>query len=367
MLDAGGSAMFDDACKKALASCGFPPIAFGSYSKVLKVQGAARKAVGDANWTPKSGVDKQVDALPEAQQQFLANGQSGHMATNSMFQAPGGRGDPCSNQPGCAGYDANQAACTVHQGESTTPGSAHYQITQQEAGVAANQSTIPGATNPDGSMTPQGVSNCINATSQTAVQGSGAVDGKPGSDAEAQRLAGIRQNSADSQAGGQGAGASTAGGGAGDGAGAGGSNADPTKGPGGGSGLSADQKKAMECMEEYWKKQSEKARKDFTDKNRSTPAGSQEGKAGPPNPPDAATQAANAAQVKANQKQLDGMDADDPARKGLLAQNRALKGGCAGAQADYLSWYYDNNQTPPPMTPYPPGTTPGAPSGNPPM
>lgn len=360
-LDAGGADQFSKECLKALANCGFPAIGFGSYSQVLKAQGAARKSIAGEPFNSKSGIGKRVAGLPPEQQAFLANGESGHMATNSMYQSPGGRGDPCSNRPGCAGYDANAAPCTVHQGESTEPGSAHYQITQTEAGTARSQVGQPGCSNPDGSLTPQGTSNCVNATSQIAVQGGTADPNRPGSAAEAQRLSDVREQSAQSMASGQGQGASTSGGSSSDGASAGGSSADPTKPQAGGDGLSADQKKAIECMEEYWKKNSEKARKDFADKHRTTPQGSAQPGETPPDPPDAAQQAANAAQIRANRKAMEDMPVGSPERNALLAQNRDLTNDCREAQANYLSWYYDRGQSPPPMTPYPPGATPTPP------
>src|SRR5262249_41767873 len=157
----------------------------------------------------------------------------------------------------CLGYDADEAPCAVHQGKSTTPGSAHYKITQTEADTAEDQVGEAGGSKKDGSLTPQGTSNCVNATSQIAVQGGDADKNKPGSAKEQQRLAAIREKSAASLAGKQGAGQKGKSGSASDAAKAKGSKGKGTKPKAGSKGLTADQKKAIECMEEFWKKAAE--------------------------------------------------------------------------------------------------------------
>jgi hypothetical protein len=352
LLGGGDNARFLE-CKKALANCGFPEIAFGSYSQVLKAQAAARK-ITSGGTPPTSGVGKTVAGLPGPQQQFLAQGQSGHMATNSLFKQPGGRGDPCANLPGCAGYDDNAAAATVHQGMSTDPGTPHYEITQAEGPFAQTQA------GPNGTLDMNGVGNCVDNTSNIAVGGQDPSD--TANPQRAQEMAQVQQASADSlNKQDQGAGVSTGGGTAAPGANASGSSDNPTQPKGGGDGLTADQQTAKECMKELWKKQSDKARKDFCDRNRTPGAGNTT--TTPPDGSAAAQQNKDLAaanndlkkQIKAAQNAdppdaaaIAALQAQQDANSATIAQNKA---DCKEAQANYLASFYDqpppNNQPPP--------------------
>jgi len=164
-LKAGSTAMFSDACRAAIANCGFNPDHFGTYKSVQNAQKAARKdlqakAKDKAKANPdaangnhlkpcEAGMRKTRcrchesplfrDDPETAELARDANSESGHVLQNAVMQAPGGRNDPCMNEPGnppehvgSSGYDCNKAFCMPHHGKSTVANTMHGKITLQE-------------------------------------------------------------------------------------------------------------------------------------------------------------------------------------------------------------------------------------------
>jgi hypothetical protein len=360
LLLAGSDGMFSKECLKALMKCGFPPIAFGSYSDVKKAQQACRHALGESSTAPSAALAAQVAQLPKETQQFMADGVSGHMAQDALFR-DGMREDPCANHPGCAGYDSTTAPCTVNQGGQQR-GTPNAEITQTEKQTAAQNAGAFGA--PDGELNNRGVGSGVNTTVTTAIKGVDPEGDDKDFDKNAQTMRDKQQASADALQGKQGGGATTTGSKSSDKTGAKGSSASPNKPKGGGVGTAANAKKAIKCAEEFYKKARDKARKDFCDQHRTTEKG--DAALGPkekPTPmPDQASKAKeNEALSGDPPRDLKGKKVDPDDAKDRIAANQKK---CEQQQADYLAQYYDSGKNPPPYSGMAPGgTSPGAQGG----
>jgi hypothetical protein len=153
---AGGTGMFSDECKKALQKCGYSPDDFGTHEQVQKKISDAKAVVQEYN-DPAASSKVPPPRKPTEHEAMLARCESGHLAEDRMFHAPGkkNRGNPCSNNfppdGDALGYQSSQAPCMPMQTYGSEGGgkigSPHWAVGRNEADQkAANPGVVDQAT-----------------------------------------------------------------------------------------------------------------------------------------------------------------------------------------------------------------------------
>lgn len=284
---AGGFDMSDEACKKALAACGLDADEAGNHASVLDAQRDARSDLQQAareranpstpaadrphlapcrrppDSAPSTGrrppcrchESAEARQVATPQEFLMANSQSGHLGRDQLMRngTRAGEGDPCQNYPpsgsgdcGTYGYSTTGAPCMPHYGRSNLRGSPHELICREEE--AHQRAMRDAGVNPGDRLTQAQIEDGVRRTATTAATGSRweyDANGNPVrriQEADATRQANQRQYQTDQTA----AAANLSG----DASGAGpGSNS-----AAGSDQLTNDQKHAIECIVNKWKK-----------------------------------------------------------------------------------------------------------------
>lgn len=128
-----GRSRFSADCLAALVACGIDPDGFGSYDSVADRISDAKASFNGAPYDASSSTENRHSEF------LTSQSQSGHMVQNAVFQAPGSRGNPCTNSPpanlndpnapSAFGYTDGGAPCTMHYGNSSLYGTCHGNVT----------------------------------------------------------------------------------------------------------------------------------------------------------------------------------------------------------------------------------------------